>query len=193
MSPRDNGSLAEIAPMRDRLQNKLVTLHRLGHGDMADICAAVRESLDHLIPWMPWCHAEYSIQETEAFVAKQMELWDAGEEFSFAIRDQQNLFAGLCGLNQFNRIHHLANLGYWLRKSCVHRGFATAATQSVLEFGLKDLNLQRIEILVPVDNYPSQRVAERAGAICEGILRSRLWIRDRAHDAVCYSVVQVTE
>src|SRR6185503_3933431 len=114
--------------MREWLENELVSLRRLTLDDAPEIYAAVRESVDHLQPWLPWCHPDYSLQETDVFVKKQIELWDAGEEFSFAIRGHENRFAGLCGVNQFNRIHHLANFGYWLRKSSVGRGYATAAT-----------------------------------------------------------------
>ncbi len=175
--------------MNEVLHSESLTLSRVGIGDIPDIYQAARESIEHLMPWMPWCHADYSIQETEAYVAKQIESWNASEEYSFTIRDKERRFAGMCGLNQFNRIHYVANLGYWLRKTCVGNGYATSATRLIAAFGLGELNLRRIEILVDVDNYPSQRVAERAGAVCEGILRSRLWLRDRSHDAVCYSMI----
>jgi ribosomal-protein-serine acetyltransferase len=176
--------------MRETLHNDAVSISRVRDADAPEIYAAVRDSIQHLLPWMPWCYPEYSLQDTETFVAKQIEQWESSEEYSFAIRNQENLLVGLCGLNQFNHIHHLANLGYWLRQSCLGRGYATAATRLLAEFGLNDLNLQRVEILVAVDNYPSQRVAERANATCEGILHNRLWLRDRAHDAVCYSFVR---
>jgi RimJ/RimL family protein N-acetyltransferase len=175
--------------MNEVLQNDTVVLRRLAMDDAEDIFHAVSESIPHLSPWMPWCHANYSLQETQNFIGKQIELWNAGEEYGFTIRNNVGAFAGLCGLNQFNRIHHFANLGYWLRQSSLGNGYATAATRMVASFGLRELKLRRVEILVAVDNYRSQQVAERVGAVREGILRQRLWIHDRAHDAVCYSVV----
>jgi RimJ/RimL family protein N-acetyltransferase len=56
-------------------------------------------------------------------------------------------------------------------------------------FGLRVLGLQRIEILAAVGNKASQRVAEKAGAKKEGLLRKRLSIRGQAHDAVMYSLI----
>ena len=91
--------------MDEILRNDSVTLSRVGTGDVAEIYQAVRESIEHLMPWMPWCHADYSIPEAEAYVTKQIEMWNSREEFSFAIRNQEHQFAGLCGLNQFNRSH----------------------------------------------------------------------------------------
>ena len=176
--------------MRDTLQNDLVTVRRLQTADAPAICEAIRDSLEHLQTWMPWCHAEYSLADTEIFIAKETYLWDAGEEYSFAILNRDQRFVGVCGLNQFNRIHHLANLGYWLRRDATGHGYASAAARLVAQFGLVDLSLTRVEILAAVGNEPSQRVAQRAGAVREGILRSRLWLHDRAHDAVCYSIVR---
>jgi ribosomal-protein-serine acetyltransferase len=176
--------------MREAMQNDVLSLSRLRESDVPELFTAVRDSIEQLSPWMPWCHPDYSASEAESFVASQIERWDSHEEYSFAIRNRDQVFAGVCGLNQFNRLHQLANLGYWVRTSCTGRGLATAATKLLADFGLNDLNLQRVEILVAVDNYASQRVAERAKATCEGILHNRLWIRDRAHDAVCYSFVR---
>jgi len=49
--------------------------------------------------------------------------------------------------------------------------------------------LLRIEIVAAVDNIPSQRVAEKAGARREGVLRNRLFINGESLDAVLFSLV----
>jgi RimJ/RimL family protein N-acetyltransferase len=56
-------------------------------------------------------------------------------------------------------------------------------------FGFEQLGLQRIEIVAAVANVPSQRVAEKAGARREGILRNRLLIRGESLPAVLFSLV----
>ena len=83
----------------------------------------------------------------------------------------------------------MANLGYWVRTSAARRGVATNATRAVARYGFEELGLQRIEIVAAVRNLPSQRVAEKAGAVREGVLRKRLLIRGEAHDAVLFSLV----
>ncbi len=110
--------------------------------------------------------------------------------FAFAVFDVNgNLFLGGVGLNQFNRNHNFANLCYWVRSSQTGRGVATAATLLAAEFGFEDLGLNRIEILTAVGNVASGRVAEKAGAKKEGILRSRLLLHNRPQDAVMYSLI----
>ena len=100
---------------------------------------------------------------------------------------------GLCvggvGLNELKPEHRLANLGYWVRTAWTGRGVATAAASLAAEFGFEELLLDRIEILAALGNKPSQQVAQKLGAHKEGILRNRLVIHGRAHDAVVFSLI----
>jgi RimJ/RimL family protein N-acetyltransferase len=56
-------------------------------------------------------------------------------------------------------------------------------------FGFEDLGLQRIEITAAVGNVASQRVAEKIGAVREGLLRNRFLLQGRSHDAYLYSLI----
>ena len=67
--------------------------------------------------------------------------------------------------------------------------YATAAASLAAEFGFEELLLDRIEILAALGNKRSQRVAQKLGAHKEGILRNRLVIHGRAHDAVVFSLI----
>jgi RimJ/RimL family protein N-acetyltransferase len=130
------------------------------------------------------------MEDSAAWVLSRDEAWANAVELSFVITDAQTgAFLGTVGLNYFNRDHQFANLGYWVRSSCTGRGVATTATLLTARFGLRVLGLQRIEILAAVGNKASQRVAEKAGAKKEGLLRKRLSIRGQAHDAVMYSLI----
>jgi len=53
-----------------------------------------------------------------------------------------------------------------------------------------DAALVRLEVVVSVENAASLRVAEKAGAIREGVLRSRLLLHGRMHDAVMLAFVR---
>jgi len=158
--------------------------------DARPLYASVRESLGALCGWMTWCRPDYSPEDSRAFIASCESAWDRGEHYSFAIIDAKDQgFLGSVGLNHLNRAHNFANLGYWVRQRSARRGVATAATRLVAWFGLKELGLERLEILVPTGNVASLRVAQKAGAKFEGILRHRLLLSGRRHDAAMYSIV----
>ena len=154
---------------------------------------AIFESKEHLSPWMHWCHPDYSINETQLWVESRSDAWEQGREYSFLIVDpRSNQIVGNCGLDHVHETHRFANLGFWVRTSRTRQGAATEATQLLSEFGFSALNLARIEIVVAVGNFPSLRVAEKAGALREGLLRNRLIHRGAPRDAYMFSLLPPT-
>lgn len=153
--------------------------------------AAIESSGGEFSRWMPWCHAQYKIEESESFIAKSIENWNNQTEYDFAIFDAQNdKFLGGISLNLLNRERGSANMGYWIRTGNQKRGIAHAAARLLAKTGFEDLNLNRIEVTMSVGNYASQKTAEKAGAIREGILRKLLSIGGVQHDAVMFSFVR---
>ena len=154
------------------------------------LCEAVLESFADLAPWMPWCHPAYSIEESRAWLTRQVELFRERSEFEFAIASADGRYLGACGLNRIDRVNRRANLGYWVRSSEAGRGVATLAVRLLRDWGFRETDLVRLEIIVAVGNAPSLRVAEKSGAVREGVLRQRLRIHGNSHDAVCFSFVR---
>jgi RimJ/RimL family protein N-acetyltransferase len=176
--------------MRAELSNNLVKIRRYRADDVPLLFEAARESTNEMLVWLSWCHPNYTIEESRSFVLSSETAWNEKIRFGFAVFDvKSDLFLGGVGLNQINRNHNFANLGYWVRSSQTGRGIATAATLLAAKFGFADLGLNRIEILTATGNLASRRVAEKAGAIKEGILRNRLLLHDRPQDAVMYSLI----
>lgn len=180
--------------MRTELSNDVVTIRRYRADDVPLLFEAARESTKEMFAWMSWCHPQYTIEESESFVLSREAAWTQRTEFDFAVFDRKNnLFLGGVGLNQFSRDCNFANLGYWVRSSQNGRGIATAATLLTAEFGFADLGLTRIEIVAAAGNAASQRVAEKAGAIREGVLRNRILLHNRPRDAVMFSLIAAKE
>jgi len=141
--------------------------------------------------WMPWCHENYTISESETFIESLKEKWQNGEVFGFAIFNAKtNEFLGGTGLNQPSKIHKFYNLGYWVRVSRQNRGISSEGTQILAKSAFEDSPINRIEILTAIENIPSQKAAEKSGATREGILRKRLVIGGRLHDAVMFSFIR---
>ena len=158
--------------------------------DVPLLHAAARESIPELCDWMVWCHPAYSLDDSAAFISSCEAKWERDESFSFAIVDTRDgTFLGSTGLNQINRIHGVANLGYWVRSSRTGRGIASVAVRLAASFGLRELGFNRLEMIISTANIASQRVAEKAGARREGILRNKLVLQERLCDAVMYSLV----
>ncbi|HEY6188211.1 MAG TPA: GNAT family protein [Pyrinomonadaceae bacterium] len=176
--------------MKNELTDGKILLRPYRAEDVQMLYDAVRESIAELSPWMPWCHPGYSIDESRAYIMSRDEAQATEEEYGFGIFDARTgAYFGSTGLNHFVRRDLYANLGYWVRTVCTGRGIASSATRLLARFGLEELGLQRIEIVAAVGNVASQRAAEKAGAVREGILRKRLQLFGKPHDAVLYSLI----
>lgn len=176
--------------MTTELTDGTMLLRPFSNDDIVPVHEAILESFDELSQWMRWCNEDYSIDGTSAFIMSQDNAWKNDLEYSFAVCHRDTgIFMASVGLNLVNRNYQMANLGYWVRTSATGQGIATRATRLVAHFAFEQLNLQRVEIVAAVGNFASQRVAEKAGAVREGVLRKRLVNRDEATDAVMFSLV----
>jgi RimJ/RimL family protein N-acetyltransferase len=166
------------------------TLRRYAATDAEALHEAARESVAEVYPWLAWCHRDYSLAEAVEWTRSRAELAESGEEYNFVIAGSDGRFLGACGLNQINRVHMFANLGYWVRTSATGRGVATEAVRQLARFAFGHTDLVRLEIVCAIGNERSQRVAERARARREGVLRHRLMVHGEPVDAVMYSLVR---
>ena len=158
--------------------------------DAAAVFEAARESVAELQPWMPWCHPDYAIAESRAWLAARIPEFAQGIAFELAIVSGNGRFLGGCGLNSIDRTNRRANLGYWVRTSATRRGVATAAVRLLRDWGFAMTDLVRLEIVVASGNVASRRVAEKSGAHREGTLRRRLLLHGMLHDATIFSLTR---
>jgi ribosomal-protein-serine acetyltransferase len=173
-----------------RLTDGVITLRPYRASDVDALHSAVRESISELSVWMSWCHPDYSTEETRTWVESQPGKWERGEEYNFAISyNGGRLCLGGCGLSVIDRGCGIANLGYWVRTSQTNKGIATAATLLLARFAFDELKLNRVELTIAVDNQASLLVANKAGAIREGILRNRVIKNGAPCDAAVFSLI----
>ena len=173
-----------------RLVSGQVLLRPYRLDDADGLYAAARESIAEVSPWMKWCHADYSIEESATWIEQCAERWQQGTEYNFVIADSMGgSFLGGCGVGYINQVDRVVNLGYWVRTSRTRQGVASTATRLLARFGFEELKLNRIEIIAATGNLASQRVAEKAGATREGILRNRLVVHENVYDMVMFSFI----
>ena len=167
-----------------------IALRPYALADAPRLFEAARESSAEVHLWLSWCRPGYTLEDARTWIEKQVALFADRTSFAFVITAAGGQFLGGCGLNQIDPIHRRANLGYWVRTSAAGRGIATAAVRQLAAWAFAHTDLVRLEIVVAVGNAASIRVAEKSGAIREGIARRRLRFHEASHDAVVFSIVR---
>jgi ribosomal-protein-serine acetyltransferase len=105
------------------------------------------------------------------------------------VRVDDSTAVGQAGLHRLDRQVGRGELTYWVAASSRGDGIATRAVRCISRFAFSALGLQRLELLTMVDNAASQRVAEKAGFVREGIRRSALPIKGARPDLVVFSLL----
>ncbi len=159
-----------------------ITLRTPIEDDAPTVAAGVQASLETLQPWMPWATEGYD----EAAALEWIKGGIEPTAIPLVIVAPDGGIVGSTGLNGLDSLNARANLGYWVRADATGFGYATAATKLVAQYGLVQLELQRIEVIMSVENEASRRVAIKAGAIYEGVQRRRLRLQGRQHDVHGY-------
>jgi RimJ/RimL family protein N-acetyltransferase len=174
--------------MRNTLAMELtadgLTLRPPTPDDAPAIVAAVRSSVAELAPWMPWATVSYSEEEAHTWMSGAL-----GDVHPFVMVDKDDELVGSCGLNKIDEFNRSANLGYWVRSDRSRRGHATTATELIKEYGFAVAGLHRMEVIMSVRNEASRRVAEKSGAVYEGIARGALLLNGEFHDTHVWSFV----
>lgn len=157
------------------------------HSDAVEMASAVRESMETVGLWMTWAKSGFSEYDAICWFEHCNQWRAAGTAHEFGIFTLDRKLVGGCGLNQISSSHKVCNLGYWVRQSHQRAGAATAAVLALREFGLRRLNLARIEIVIAEGNAASVGVARKSGATYECLARSRLQLHGKSVAAHVFS------
>jgi RimJ/RimL family protein N-acetyltransferase len=114
--------------------------------------------------------------------------WEEGTRAGFAIVDAASSeFLGLALLVRIDRAARECEAGYLVAPQARGRGVAVRALRLLTEWALTELQLLRVELRISTDNGASTRVAERAGFVREGVLRSVHFKNGVRADVAVYS------
>ena len=110
-----------------------------------------------------------------------------GQRAGFAIVDASGEFLGMAALVRLDSDAREAEAGYIVAPAARGRGIAVRALRMLTDWSLQELGLERVELRIEVENEPSIRVAERAGFVREGVLRSVHFKQGQRADIAVYS------
>ena len=108
----------------------------------------------------------------------------------FAITIENKVVGGI-GLHPQADVQRMnAELGYWLAEPFWGKGIAPRAIAQMVEFGFKNLNINRIFARPFGSNLASQRVLEKAGFALEARFEKTLIKNGLLEDELVYAVRQ---
>ena len=137
----------------------------------SDVAAIVAACQDPEIPRWTRVPSPYTTEDARRFLAIVETEAAVGEGVALAVADSRDRLVGtvaLFGLDGTGR----GEVGYWIAAHARGQGVATRATVLLRDWAHAALGLTAVELLAHRDNHASQRVAERAGFVDTGAVRT---------------------
>lgn len=137
-------------------------LHLWSVDDAPALRIAIDESLEELLPWIPFADEEpTTMAELHARLARYEEEFFSGGDMLYVIRDAATQ-ALVGGIGFYRRVGPGAlEIGYWIRTGRTGEGIATEVTGVMTEIGLALDGIDRMEIHVDPANWASVGVARK--------------------------------
>jgi RimJ/RimL family protein N-acetyltransferase len=153
------------------------------------LARSVTESLEHLLPWMPWAAAEPESLDVKVERLRQFRArFDLGQDFIYGIfNPQENHLIGGTGLH--TRIGTGAlEIGYWINKNYINHGYATETSAALTKVAFELHKVERVEIHCAVENVRSAAVPRKLGYTQEAVLRKRSFANGHLSDQMIWSM-----
>lgn len=168
------------------LTAEALTLRPLAQSDAEDITEACQDIETQR--WLP-LPQPYTLASAEWFIGTFAPgLRTSGAGMVFAIESADGL-AGVIDLKHVNWTTKVAEVGYWVAPWARGRGVASNATRALARWAMVEHGFQRVELYAATGNLASQRVAEKAGFVREGVARNAGHVHDGRVDMVVFSLV----
>jgi RimJ/RimL family protein N-acetyltransferase len=111
------------------------------------------------------------------WIGRYEDAWRDGSRAGFAIEAHDGEFLGLGMVIEIEWEGRQAEIGYVLNPAARGRGAATRTLRLLTAWSLEELGMERLALWIDTTNPASERVAERAGYVREGVLRS-FWFKE---------------
>lgn len=157
----------------------------------------LRPLLEKDIPFMlEWMHDEsvtrffrfeslnFTEEDVRAFIASARVSKD---DAHFAIADDDDEYLGTISLKKIDRKNRNAEYAVCVRKGCMGRNIAKAATDLVLSYAFRDMGLHKVHLNVLTENVRAIRFYEKYGFVYEGTLAGQILHRGLYKDLRLYA------
>ena len=143
-------------------------------------------NLNNLRDGLPYPYTE---DDAEVFI-KAMLAADKNKTFAFAITLDGKVIGSIGVFRQENIHFRTAEMGYYIGEEYWGNGYMTEAVNLACNYVFEKTDIIRIYAEPFAYNTASCRVLEKAGFVCEGILKSNAYKNGNIVDMKMYAIVK---
>lgn len=170
------------------LETERLVLRKLALSDAEDVFEYAKNP--EVSKYLTW-DAHTSIDDTLTYLNFVLGGYANGKTGNWAIVDkEENKVIGAISFVQFDKQNSYGEIGYTLSYDYWNKGIMTEALKRVIRFSFEDMKINRVQALHFVENPASGRVMQKANMSYEGLLKQRLYAKEKFWDSKQYAIVK---
>ena len=140
--------------------------------------------------YLKW-DAHTQVAQTQAFLQSVMERYENHQDFIWGVtlRETGRLI-GTCRLFDLHLDDGRGEVSYLMLPAVQGSGYATEAVRAVIAYAFQTLGLRRVQARCVAENRASERVMQKSGMECEGLLRRFAKMHGRQYDFKIYAILR---
>ncbi|MDR2955804.1 MAG: GNAT family N-acetyltransferase [Prevotella sp.] len=163
-----------------------IVLYPLSVDDIFKIFNTLNSEREYLREWLPFVDSTHEEEDTASFVNHVLQTED--QQFTIYYKDE---FVGLVGFKDTDTTNKKTEIGYWLSQYVQGKEIMIQSVQKLVDYAFNEMDINRIQIKVAVDNNKSKRIPEKLGFQFEGIERDGELLVDGVYtDITVYSLLK---
>lgn len=170
------------------LETERLLLRKLVMEDAEDLFKYASEpSVSRFMPW----GVHKTIDDSKGFLASILEAYERQQKLTWAIQlKQTGKMIGTIDYVSWQPKRSKAEIAYTLSHEYWGQGLMKEAADGLLAFGFNEMELNKIEAPIMLDNAQSRRLAEKLGMKLEGVARDHMVIKGEFVDLAMYAILK---
>lgn len=133
---------------------------------------------------------EYTEETAERFISFLEYTKKSDTELELGIfENKNNKFIGMCTLENIDRNYNACELGYWLDKTYIGKGYMTECANAIIQFAKEELHMKSINAFVIVEHNKSINLLEKLGFKRKELLKNDTENKGKLVDRYWYRLV----
>jgi ribosomal-protein-alanine N-acetyltransferase len=110
--------------------------------------------------------------------------------FLFVLKET-NEAIGASHYHTWQPMHSRAEIGYAIYKEeYKNKGYMKEGVKAILDYGFKEMGLNRVEAMIGSANIPSIKLVKSFGFVQEGVMREHYCKNGAIQDSICFSLLK---
>lgn len=178
----------EIFKSIPSIQTERLILRKLVKEDAEDMFKYASEpAVSRFMPWK----AHKTIEDTKEFVDLILNAYGQQRKLTWAIElKATGQMIGTIDYVSWQPKRFKAEIAYTLSHEYWGKGLMREAADGLLAFGFKEMELNKVEAPIMLENDQSRRLAKKLGMTQEGVARDHMIIKGKFVDLAMYAILK---